>query len=130
MLSFASCFNNSASFNLTPCAAKNASSSLPNSLNAFDFSTAALEMVEFKDGSKGMALNLESDNVGIVIFGVDVPDEIIKRLEEAKDQKEESKKICIELIEAFRNIQGVKGVHLMGHKKEVVISEIIKESKK
>ena len=27
------------------------------------------EMVEFKDGSKGMALNLESDNVGIVIFG-------------------------------------------------------------
>ena len=28
-------------------------------------------MVEFKDGSKGMALNLESDNVGIVIFGDD-----------------------------------------------------------
>ena len=30
----------------------------------------------------------------------------------------------------FRNIQGVKGVHLMGHKKEEVISEIISESKK
>jgi len=29
------------------------------------------EMVEFKDGSKGMALNLENDNVGIVIFGDD-----------------------------------------------------------
>ena len=29
------------------------------------------EMVEFNDGSKGMALNLESDNVGIVIFGDD-----------------------------------------------------------
>jgi F-type H+-transporting ATPase subunit alpha len=29
------------------------------------------EMVEFKDGSKGMALNLESDNVGVVIFGED-----------------------------------------------------------
>ena len=29
------------------------------------------EMVEFQDGSKGMALNLESDNVGIVIFGDD-----------------------------------------------------------
>ena len=27
------------------------------------------EMVEFSDGSKGMALNLESDNVGVVIFG-------------------------------------------------------------
>jgi len=29
------------------------------------------EMVEFEDGSKGMALNLESDNVGIVVFGDD-----------------------------------------------------------
>ena len=29
------------------------------------------EMVEFQDGTKGMALNLETDNVGIVIFGDD-----------------------------------------------------------
>src|SRR5210317_1003326 len=29
------------------------------------------EMVEFDGGNKGMALNLESDNVGIVIFGDD-----------------------------------------------------------
>ncbi len=29
------------------------------------------EMVEFSDGSKGMALNLENDNVGVVIFGED-----------------------------------------------------------
>ncbi|MCB9944242.1 MAG: F0F1 ATP synthase subunit alpha [Geminicoccaceae bacterium] len=29
------------------------------------------EMVEFDDGTRGMALNLESDNVGIVIFGGD-----------------------------------------------------------
>tara|TARA_B100000424_G_scaffold271496_1_gene274493 strand:+ start:3798 stop:5330 length:1533 start_codon:yes stop_codon:yes gene_type:complete len=29
------------------------------------------EMVEFSDGSKGMALNLEADNVGVVIFGDD-----------------------------------------------------------
>jgi len=28
-------------------------------------------MVEFKSGVKGMALNLETDNVGIVIFGAD-----------------------------------------------------------
>ena len=64
------------------------------------------------------------------LFGVDVPDQIIKRLEGAENQKEESKKICLELIESFRDIKGVKGVHLMGHKKEEVISEIIKESKK
>ena len=29
------------------------------------------EMVEFEDGSTGMALNLESENVGVVIFGDD-----------------------------------------------------------
>ena len=63
------------------------------------------------------------------LFGVDVPNEIIKRLEEAKDQKEESKKICIELIQIFRTIEGVKGVHLMGHNKEQIVAEIIKESK-
>ena len=63
------------------------------------------------------------------LFGVDVPDEIVKRLEQAKDAKNESKKICLELIEAFKEIKGVNGVHLMGHKKEEVIAEIIKESK-
>ena len=64
------------------------------------------------------------------LFGVDVPVQIIKRLEGAENQKEESKKICLELIESFRDIKGVNGIHLMGHKKEEVISEIIKESKK
>jgi F-type H+-transporting ATPase subunit alpha len=29
------------------------------------------EMVEFPDGTKGMALNLEEDNVGVVLFGSD-----------------------------------------------------------
>ncbi len=29
------------------------------------------EMVEFANGIKGMALNLEADNVGVVIFGTD-----------------------------------------------------------
>ncbi|MCI4643997.1 MAG: F0F1 ATP synthase subunit alpha, partial [Hyphomonadaceae bacterium] len=34
-------------------------------------SVQAGEMVEFDGGVKGMALNLESDNVGVVIFGDD-----------------------------------------------------------
>ncbi|PPR43374.1 MAG: Bifunctional homocysteine S-methyltransferase/5,10-methylenetetrahydrofolate reductase [Alphaproteobacteria bacterium MarineAlpha5_Bin11] len=63
------------------------------------------------------------------LFGVSVPNKIIKRLEQSQDQKKESKNICIELIQSFREIRGVKGVHLMGHNKEEVIAEIIKESK-
>ncbi len=31
------------------------------------------ELVEFENGTKGMALNLEEDNVGVVIFGSDRP---------------------------------------------------------
>ena len=61
--------------------------------------------------------------------GVDVPDEIIKRIGQSKNQVGESKKICIELIQIFKEIKGVQGVHLMGHNKEEVIAEIIKESK-
>ena len=64
------------------------------------------------------------------LFGVNVPIQIIKRLEQSKDQKEESKKICLELIHHFEEIKGVKGVHLMGHNKEELIAEIIHESRK
>ena len=63
------------------------------------------------------------------LYGVDIPGEIIKRLEQAKNQEEESRKICLELIQVFREIKGVQGVHLMGHNKEQAIAEIIKESK-
>ncbi len=40
------------------------------------------EMVEFSDDLKGMALNLEEDNVGVVIFGDDTDikeGDIVKR---------------------------------------------------
>ena len=40
-------------------------------------------MVEFEDGSKGMALNLENDNVGVVIFG---DDRILKKVIPLKEQ--------------------------------------------
>ena len=46
------------------------------------------EMVEFANGVKGMALNLEKDNVGVVIFGSDQgikEGEIVKRTSEIVD---------------------------------------------
>jgi len=64
------------------------------------------------------------------LYGVNVPDQIIKRLEQSKDQKEESKKICLELILRFKEIKGVNGIHIMGHNKEEIIAEIIQESRK
>ncbi len=64
------------------------------------------------------------------LFGVDVPEKIINRLEQAQDAKKESKNICQELIYEFKEIKGVKGIHLMGHNKEEEIAEIIKEARK
>jgi 5,10-methylenetetrahydrofolate reductase len=64
------------------------------------------------------------------LYGVNVPDQIIKRLEQSKDQKKESKKICLELILRFKEIKGVNGIHIMGHNKEEIIAEIIQESRK
>jgi len=88
-----------------------------------------LEKVSFLIGlgpfSSAKSAKWMNDN----LYGVDVPGEIIKRLEQAKNQEEESRKICLELIQVFREIKGVQGVHLMGHNKERVIAEIIKESK-
>ena len=42
------------------------------------------EMVEFPGGIRGMALNLEIDNVGIVIFGSDM---ILKKEIKSKEQR-------------------------------------------
>ena len=64
------------------------------------------------------------------LFGVDVPEQIIKRLEQAQDAKEESMNICQELISKFKDIKGVKGIHLMGHNKEEEIAKIIQEARK
>ena len=64
------------------------------------------------------------------LFGVDVPEKIINRLEQAQDAKKESKSICQELINKFKEIKGVKGIHLMGHNKEEEIAEIIQEARK
>ncbi len=64
------------------------------------------------------------------LFGVDVPEKIINRLEQAQDAKKESKEICKELINKFKEIKGVKGIHLMGHNKEEEIADIIQEARK
>lgn len=45
--------------------------------------------------------------------GVAVPDEIVTRMKEAKDAKEEGLKIALELIAQLKSIPGVHGVHIM-----------------
>ena len=45
--------------------------------------------------------------------GIDVPGELVARMEKAKDAKEEGLQITLELIEQVRKVPGVHGVHIM-----------------
>ncbi len=60
--------------------------------------------------------------------GVHIPDAIIARLEGASNQKDEGKRICIDLIQEIREIAGVSGVHVMAYRQEEYVSEIVHQS--
>ncbi len=60
--------------------------------------------------------------------GLDVPDEILKRMKEAKDKKEEGIQIAVEIIEQVREIPGVAGVHIMAIEWEEAVPEIVKRA--
>ena len=60
--------------------------------------------------------------------GVHIPDEVIARLEGAKSQKAEGKRVCVEIIQQVKEIAGVAGIHLMAYKQEESIAEIVHES--
>ena len=47
------------------------------------------------------------------LYGVTIPESTIKRLEQADDAKQEGRKICAELIQQYREIPGLAGVHIM-----------------
>ncbi|WP_019173507.1 methylenetetrahydrofolate reductase [Pseudaminobacter salicylatoxidans] len=60
--------------------------------------------------------------------GVHIPDEIIKRLEGAQDQKKEGKQICIDIINEVKEIPGVSGIHVMAYRQEEYVAEMVHES--
>jgi len=60
--------------------------------------------------------------------GVHIPEHILHRLEQSADQKREGAKICVELILALRRIEGIAGVHVMAHRNESLVPEILRES--
>ena len=64
------------------------------------------------------------------IPGVVIPDEIINRLRSVPDPKQcdECKRICIEIIQQVREIEGVSGVHVMAYRQEELVAQIIEEA--
>ncbi len=60
--------------------------------------------------------------------GVHIPEALIKRLENANNQKLEGQKICIELMQQVRDIEGVSGVHIMAYKQEQCVADMVAKS--
>lgn len=47
------------------------------------------------------------------LFGVTIPDSVMQRLQNADDEAAEGHRICVELINTYREMFGVAGVHIM-----------------
>ena len=73
--------------------------------------------------SVGMARYMR-DNVP----GVSVPNEIVTRMEDAKDTREEGLKICLEIIEQIKDIPGVHGIHIMAVAWEDIVPTIVEKA--
>jgi len=62
--------------------------------------------------------------------GVHIPDAVVDRLRAMPKGKkrEEGKRICVEIIQQVREIEGVHGVHLMAYRQEELVAEIVEEA--
>jgi methylenetetrahydrofolate reductase (NADPH) len=62
--------------------------------------------------------------------GIEVPDELVKRMADTPKEKqsEEGVKICIEQIQHLKEVEGVRGFHIMAIEWEEMVPEIVKKS--
>lgn len=65
------------------------------------------------------------------VAGMDLPEELISRMKAvpAKEQRQEGIKIAVETIQALREIDGVRGVHIMAIEWEDAVPQIVEEAK-
>lgn len=73
--------------------------------------------------SVGMARYMRNN-----VSGLSVPKELVDRMADAKDPKEEGVKICLETIEQLKEVEGVHGIHIMAVAWEDIVPRIVEES--
>jgi methylenetetrahydrofolate reductase (NADPH) len=75
--------------------------------------------------SAGMAKYMKSS-----VPGMDVPDDLIRRMQDTPKEKqaEEGIRICLETIEKVRGIKGVSGIHIMAIEWEQMVPEIVRSA--
>lgn len=62
------------------------------------------------------------------VSGVSVPDEVVSRMEDAADAKEEGVRICLEIIEQLKEIRDVHGIHIMAVAWEDIVPTIVERA--
>jgi len=72
--------------------------------------------------SVGMARYMKSSVPGII-----VPDEMMKRMEQAKSAKEEGVKLTLELVQQIKEIPGIHGIHIMAVGWEDIVGEVVEK---
>jgi methylenetetrahydrofolate reductase (NADPH) len=62
--------------------------------------------------------------------GVVIPDQVVNRLKGVPParQRQEGKRICVEIIRELSQVPGVSGVHVMAYRQEELVAEIIEEA--
>ena len=62
------------------------------------------------------------------IPGVHIPEQIIRRLEQADKPKTEGRRIAVELMQQLAEIEGISGIHVMAYRQEEWVGEIVTQS--
>lgn len=62
------------------------------------------------------------------LFGTQIPDAFVARLDAASDPKTEGKRICIEVMQQLAEIPGIAGVHVMAPAFPSAVAEVIRDS--
>jgi methylenetetrahydrofolate reductase (NADH) len=64
------------------------------------------------------------------VAGMDIPEEMIRRMKSvpAKEQRQEGLKISVETVQALKEIEGVKGVHIMAIEWEEAVPQIVEKA--
>lgn len=57
--------------------------------------------------------------------GIHIPDAVIRRLKGAANQQREGVNICIDMIHRIREVEGVRGIHIMAYRQEHRVAEIV-----
>ncbi len=64
------------------------------------------------------------------LFGTIIPDEMIARLDAAKDPSAEGLGLCVELIEQLADTPGVAGVHVMAPGNDAAVARVLAEARR